>query len=102
MTIAQGETLEDIEFSWYSQKVAPTIDHPEVDDMKREYWLEVVGPEEGTLEGQADLELRWLRSRTGVTSDQYSDMWREALVGEGLPPQETIAQNKVVYYKNVP
>lgn len=99
MAIGTGIDLGEVEYSWYASRVGAAA-NTTLEDIKREFWISEVG-EQTVTEPNVELELRWLRSLTGVTSDQYGDMWREAVVGENLPPQETITQNKVVYYKNV-
>lgn len=99
MAIGTGIDLGELEYSWLADKVNPAANST-LEDMKRNYYISIVG-EQTVTESIPELELRWLQSLTGVTSEHHGDMWREAVVGESLPPQETVTQNKVVYYSNV-
>lgn len=98
------KTRKDIEWVWYATRSG--ITHPSnatLTDMQHAYWAQTVG---GARSGETatDLQVRWLHSLTGVgaTTKTLPDLWREAVVGAGLPVENDIEANQFTYYTNVP
>lgn len=99
MAVGTGTNVDELMYSWFATHVSMPTQAP-IEDRMRAYFVSIVG-EQSRDESVLDLERRWLRSLTGVTSNQYGDMWREAVVGAGLSPASDITQNKVIYFSNV-
>jgi len=101
MAVGTGTRLEELEYSWYAAKApAGMPSNAHIDQLQRAYWISVVG-EQGTREDTRSLELRWLRSLTGVASPYYEEAWMQAVAGAGGAPQGNVVANKVLYYKTV-
>lgn len=49
----------------------------------------------------SQMESDWLGSLTGVTSQNYSDMWLEAVAGAGLTPGKSVDQNKFIFFTSI-
>lgn len=101
VTSNSPDDLTDAEYTWYKTRSTSTVAKSPLVEMQRTYWISVVGATGSGISNQ-EIEMKWLRSLTGVTSSQYGDMWREAVAGIGKVPQNSISQNKLIYYKNVP
>lgn len=95
-----ADDLAAAEYAWYLTRSTSTIPRAPLPELQRNYWISVVGATASGVSNQ-ELEMKWLRSLTGVVSSQYGDMWREAVAGAGKVPQASISQNKLIYYKNV-
>lgn len=101
MATGTGNTLEEAEYSWFKQKNPSGVaSNADLATVKRAYFVSQVG-EQTRHENVLDLEKRWLRSLTGVTSRYPADMWREAVVGAGQTPANSIPENKFIYFKTV-
>lgn len=96
MAKGTGTNFTDVKHSWFKSKSGlPASAH--ITDHERAFYMSVVNlPKESTSE----LEKRWLRTLTGVTSKELADMWREAVVGAGLTPEPSINANREKYYRN--
>lgn len=101
VTSNSPDDLTDAEYTWYKTRSTSTVAKSPLVEMQRTYWISVVGAT-GSGTSNQEIEMNWLRSLTGVVSSQYGDMWREAVAGIGKVPQNSISQNKLIYYKNVP
>lgn len=103
MVVATGTTLDDIERMWYSTHLTvKQASSNRIEDLKRAYYIQVLGTA-GVYENIASLELRWLRSLTGVTAT-HNDLdraWREAVVGAGHTPEASTPENKKIYFLRV-
>ncbi|MEK9207736.1 MAG: hypothetical protein AAB922_04590, partial [Patescibacteria group bacterium] len=62
-------------------------------------YIQVLGTA-NTSENIAELELRWLRTLTGVaaTHNDLDRAWREAVVGAGFTPEASTPENKKIYF----
>lgn len=99
MAVGTGIRLEELEYSWFAQKnPAGVATNAPTEDLRRAYYISQVG-EQGVHEDLLQLELRWLRSLTGVTSNQHDEAWLQAVAGAGLTPQGSTVANKILYYK---
>lgn len=98
--MATGANIKELEWKWFAEKLAGAGNSNDLNQLKRQYFTKIVG-ERGTVEGLVELEKRWLRSLTGVTATEYSDMWRQAVAGASLTPVDDINANKILYYQNV-
>jgi hypothetical protein len=97
--MATGLRLEELEYSWYAEQNPTGVpSNPSTEELQRAYWHSVVG-EDQSPEDSERLELRWLQSLTGVTSDDYDTAWAEAVAGAGETPQENTNANKILYYQ---
>lgn len=101
MAVAVGNFLGEIESTWYSFKTNTMPANTELSDRKRTYWASQAGGVQGADEDQMALEIRWLQSLTGVTSNQYDEAWLQAVAGAGGVPQGNTIANKILYYKTV-
>lgn len=100
MAVGSGTDLSELEHSWFSTHLTTKAPNARIEDIKRAYYIQVVGTA-NTSENITELEMRWLRTLTGVTAKDLDTMWREAVVGAGLTPQPSTLANKVLYFSNV-
>jgi hypothetical protein len=95
---ATGNFHDEIARDWYAKRAGVTYPaNATLKDMQHTYWSKVVAPPRTTT--ITDLEWSWLKTLTGVTSKSYADMWREAVVGAGGVPTNSLVENKIIYYR---
>lgn len=98
MAVSTGKNLSDMEREWYSTHLTvKPKSNDRIEDLKRAYYIQVLGTA-GTSENIAELELRWLKSLTGVTANDLDTAWREAVVGESITPELSTPENKKLYF----
>ena len=97
---ATGNFHDEIARDWYAKRAGVTYPtNATLKDMQHTYWAHVVGA--GNQITAGELEWRWLKSLTGVTGKFMGDMWREAVVGAGAVPTNSLVENKIIYYRKV-
>jgi len=99
MAKGSGRNYFEVESSWIRSKHTLHA-RARNEEVKRSYQVSVAGSQ-GRNESAIELEKRWLRKLTGVTSKEYADMWREAVVGAGGVPENSIQANKELYFRLV-
>lgn len=97
------QTLSDVTWKWYATRSGIThAANSPLNQMQWDYWAKTVG---GARAGETatDLQVKWLHTLTGVgaATKALPDLWREAVVGAGLPPANDIEENQYTYYSNV-
>lgn len=101
MAKATSNNIHDAERQWYSTRAGLTFtQNTPINEMKRAFYAKIVGSSNGQLPLN-DLEWLWLKTLTGVTSKYIGDMWREAVVGAGATPVNSIIENKIKYFQSV-
>lgn len=91
-----GQHLGEIEYSWFASRSGITSD--KLNDHKLAYFIsEGIG--ENSLN---DMEIEWLQGLTGTPATRdLQSLWQGAVIGEGLTPALSIAENKYKYFKTV-
>lgn len=101
MAKATSANLHDAERQWYSTRAGLTFtQNTPVNEMKRAFYAKTLASN-NNQETLQDLEWRWLKTLTGVTGKYPADMWREAVVGAGGVPANSLTENKVKYFQLV-
>ena len=103
MAIGTGNTLAELERSWFAQKVGSANDRLTINELKRSYFIN----QGASARDLNDLEAQWLRkvisanAATPSNTNNLSTLWIEAVSSAGLTTSKYINNNKQTYYKNV-
>jgi len=96
---AVGNFHDEIARDWFAKRAGVTYPaNATLRDMQHTYWSKVVNAS-GNNKTLADLEWAWLKTLTGVSSKFIPDMWREAVIGAGAVPSNSLVENKIIYYR---
>lgn len=102
--IGTGKGLEELEYSWFAQRVGSSSSAVPINELKKIYFQAQLSGATGSLK---DLEAQWLRKYisdaggTPSSTNHLSILWREACVVTSLPISNKMTENKRVFYSNV-
>jgi len=95
-----GQSLEELEYSWFAQRVGSSSSAISINELKRIYFQAQLSGATGSLR---DLEVQWLRkyiSDAGGTPSS-TNLWREAVVASGGTPSNRLTENQRKFYSTV-
>ena len=98
MALVANKSVREVEYDFYSTKsgLAKTAN---LNEHKAKYFSdEGYG---GAKKPIGQMEYEWLAAQTGVSSKRLPDMWREAVSGLSLTPENSTDQNKRTFFLNV-
>lgn len=94
----QTQSLAAAEHDWYATR-SGIAGNASFNDHKRAYYASK--SISGTNKKTSQMEWEWLHTLTGVTSNELSDMWIQAVSGQSKTPVQSIDQNKFIFYSQV-
>ena len=107
MATGTGNTLQELERSWFATQVGSANDQLTTNELKRQFYISQIGGTSANVNYLADLEKQWLRFLIDANGETPSDtnhvetLWREVVVSEGLTPSNYVNDNKQIFYRNV-
>ena len=97
----QSRSVSAAEHDWYATRSGLPSNAP-LNDHKRAYYVSttfVTGEGSKTIN---QMEWEWLKTLPGpVTSNEWADMWIQAVAGQGLTPVVKMDQNKFIFFTSV-
>lgn len=95
----QNQSVSSVEHDFYQTRSGLT-GNPPLSDCKSKYFSDQGYG--GVNKPISQMEFEWLSAQTGVTSNRIPDMWREAVAGLSLTPENSTDQNKRIFFENLP
>lgn len=98
MALVPNKSVREVEYDFYSTKsgLAKTAT---LNEHKAKYFSDAGYG--GVGKPISQMESEWLGAQTGVSSKRIPDMWREAVSGLSLTPENSTDQNKRTFFLNV-
>lgn len=101
MALPSNQSVASVEHDFYITRSSSPANTP-LNDAKAKYFgTQGFGSNASIRKPVSQMESDWLATRTGVTSANPQDQWREAVSGLGLTPERSMDQNKRTYFLNV-
>lgn len=97
----QTTSTSSAEHDWYATRSGLSGQAP-LNDHKLAYFASKgIGSNASVRKPLTQLEREWLQTLTGVTSNEISDMWVQAVAGQSLTPGVKIDENKRIFFSSV-
>lgn len=98
----QTRTLSSVEHDWFATRSGLSANAPLADHKSKYFSDKGFGGNASIHKPIGQQEAEWLGSLTGVDGTHgYSDMWLEAVAGQGLTPAKSLGQNRYIFYTSV-
>lgn len=97
----QNKTLSGVQHDWFATRSGLGSGATLEEHQAQYYSDKGFGSNASIHKPLGQMENDWLSSLTGVTSANYSDMWREAVAGQGIVPQQSVDANKFLFFTGV-
>ena len=107
MATGTGTRLSELERTWFQQKLTGANARTPLGELKKLYYLSVVGSGYSGTSTLRELEIAWIKVRivdaggTPTATKYESTLWRELIAALGQTPSRFTEENKKLFFSSV-